>query len=168
MSLEKQRAYSDSETVAEDPCCDDVVTVRPTHVHGCHHPPLQCHPMPWERLINICIKVILIPRLPYMPCHLLRLGIACSGFGDVRRRGAGGHMTVVSSGQLLSIRRFSSVQQFPRLTTISYPSICVSCHHNGLQGLMLWALCQLFLGCLETPCEYIEISFGHGMALHGS
>ena len=25
--------------------------------------------------------------LPYMPCHLLCLGIACSGFGDVRRRG---------------------------------------------------------------------------------
>ena len=55
---------SDFETVAEDPCCDDVVTIRPTHVHGCHHhplPSLQCHPMPWERLINICIKVILIP-----------------------------------------------------------------------------------------------------------
>ena len=33
---------SDFETVAEDPCCDDVVTIRPTHVHGCHHP-LPCN-----------------------------------------------------------------------------------------------------------------------------
>ena len=44
-------------------------------------------------------------------------------------------------------------------------SICVSCHHNGLQGLMLWALCQLFLGCRETPPlhghEHMEMCFVH-------
>ena len=85
--------------------------------------------------------------------------------GDVRRRGSGAGQGLVSSGRLLSIRRFSDVQQFPRLTTISYPAICVSCHHNGLQGLMLWALCQLFLGCRETPPqhghEHIELCFVH-------
>ena len=78
-------AWCDFETFAEDPSSDDVVTVRPTHVHGCHHPPLQCHTMPWERLINICITVILIPLLPTpppynMPCHLPCLGIARSGW----------------------------------------------------------------------------------------
>ena len=85
--------------------------------------------------------------------------------GDVRRRGSGAGQGLVSSGRLLSIRRFSDVQQFPRLTTISYPAICFSCHHNGLQGLMLWALCQLFLGCRETPPlhghEHMEMCFVH-------
>ena len=79
----------DFETVAEDPCCDEVVTIRPTHVHGCHHPPClamssnalgtayqhlhQSHPRP----------------LPYMPCHLVCLGIAHGVVGDVRRRRVG-------------------------------------------------------------------------------
>ena len=124
--------------------------------------------MPWERLINICITVILIPLLlPTLTicrviCPALELPAVV---GDVRRRGSGAGQGLVSSGRLLSIRRFSDVQQFPRLTTISYPSICVSCHHNGLQGLMLWAVCQLFLGCRETPPqhghEHMELCFVH-------
>ena len=34
-------------------------------------PSLQCHPMPWERLINICIEVILIPCYPCLTLHAM-------------------------------------------------------------------------------------------------
>ena len=91
-------------------------------------PQMQCHPMPWERLINICIQVILVPNPPFLPCHLFCLGIASSGWDSEEAAGQ------TSSAWKLppSSRRFSSVQQFSRLTTIS--SICVSCHHNGLRA----------------------------------
>ena len=108
-------------------------------------PQMQRHPMPWERLINICIQVILVPNPPFLPCHLFCLGIASSGWDSEEAAGQ------TSSAWKLppSSRRFSSVQQFSRLTTIS--SICVSCHHNGLPGLRLWALCHWFLGSRQTP-----------------
>ena len=133
---------------------DDVVTVRPTHVHGCHHPPsLHCHTMPWERLINICITVIIL--IPLRTTLALQYAMSSALPGNclqwLETLEEGGLLARLFRSAAVAIRRFSNVQQFPRLTTISYPaSICVSCHHNGLQGLMLWAHCQLFLGCRET------------------
>ena len=92
-------AWCDFETVAEDPCCDDVLTVSPAHVHGCHHPTLQCHPMPWERLINICIQVILIPRLP---SHAMSSAPPGNCLQWLETLEEGGLVGRVSSGRLLS------------------------------------------------------------------
>lgn len=108
---------------------------NPRHSDLCHVVGF-CHILwlfPWDSLS--CIRLTVL------------LGITCTG----RRRGR--RTRKVSSGAgYLSVRRFSSVQQFARLTTISYPaSICVSCHHNGRQGPALWAVCQLVLGSWETP-----------------
>lgn len=124
-----------------------LTTFRPTHLHAtAASPQMQCHPMPWERLINICIQVILVPNPPFLPCHLFCLGIASSGWDSEEAAG----QTESSAWKLPPpSRRFSSVQQFSRLTTIS--SICVSCHHNGLPGLRLRALCHWFLGSRQTP-----------------
>ena len=132
--------------LGDDPCCSAYAPPRlPSS------PCLQSHPMPWERLRSTW-QPSSAPG-PHIPPHvtlssLVRLlGITCTG----RRRGR--RTRNVSSGAgYLSVRRFSSVQQFARLTTISYPaSICVSCHHNGRQGPALWAVCQLVLGSWETP-----------------
>ena len=133
--------------LGDDPCCSAYAPPRlPSS------PCLQSHPMPWERLRSTW-QPSSAPGPHISPPHvtlssLVRLlGITCTG----RRRGR--RTRNVSSGAgYLSVRRFSSVQQFARLTTISYPaSICVSCHHNGRQGPALWAVCQLVLGSWETP-----------------
>ena len=129
-----------------------ILAARPTHVHGCHHHPackvIQCLGNGLDQHGNQVLPLVRTSLLLTLHCHLVRLlGITCTG----RRRGR--RTRKVSSGAgYLSVRRFSSVQQFARLTTISYPaSIFVSCHHNGRQGPALWAVCQLVLGSWETP-----------------
>ena len=132
-----------------------ILAARPTHLHGCHHHPackvIQCLGNGLDQHGNQVLLLVRTSLLLTWHCHLWS---ACwelpALVGDVDEE-LGTSLPVLASGYL-SVRRFSSVQQFARLTTISYPaSICVSCHHNGRQGPALWAVCQLVLGSWETP-----------------
>ena len=103
----------------------------------------QCHPMPWERLINICIQVILVPNPPFLPCHLFCLGIASSGWDSEEAAGQ-----TESSAWKLPPKVF----QRPAILKIDNNFFHLRfLPSQWSASLRLRALCHWFLGSRQTP-----------------